>query len=178
MDKGEQCKCKTGCRNKRCACLKGGEPCDENCGCTKCDNPFNGVDTKNMTSCAIQNIEKYKALTAKDLAEVHELPCEHEKVTLEQLLGEYECRKCGETFWYSFCWTNVVQDSHTWHCKICGQCQDWLVWHCENCNRCTYGLSFPCERCGDESDEADQSHDQFLDSLKELETRWKKLAGG
>jgi hypothetical protein len=173
MDKGEHCKCKSGCGNKRCACFKGGEPCDENCGCMKCENPLNGVDTENLTDCAIQNIEKYKALTARDLAQVHKLPCEHEKATLEKLLGGYECRQCGETYWYSFCWKIVVQDNCTWHCKVCRQCRDWRVWHCDNCDRCTYGITLPCEHCGDEED---QSHDKFLASLKDIEARWKKLA--
>ena len=175
MCKNEHCKCKSGCCNKRCHCFKGGEPCDENCGCMKCENPLNGVDTENITNCAIQNIEKYKALTARDLAQVHKLPCEHEMAPLEKLLSEYECQKCGEMYWYSFCWEIVVQDNCTWHCKVCGQCQDWRVWHCENCNRCTYGITLPCEYCGDE---VDQSHDKFLDSLKEIEAKWKKLAAG
>jgi len=174
MKKGEHCQCKSrkACRSKRCGCYKSGEACDERCGCIKCNNPLNSVDTENMTSCAIQNIEKYKALTAKDLANLHDLPCGHEKATLEQLLSKIECQTCGEKYWYSFCWATVVQDSCSWHCKICGQCQDWRVWHCENCHRCTYGLSLPCEHCGYDIDESDG---KFLDSLKELEARWKKL---
>lgn len=178
MSKRENCKCKSleACSNKRCACLKNGEACDENCGCVKCSNPLNGVDIENLTACAIQNIKQYKALTVSDLAQMHPLPCEHEEVPLEQLLDMYECRKCGETFWYSFCWKSVVQDSHTWHCKVCGQCQDWRVWHCENCNRCTYGTSLPCEYCGDDVEVEDESYEKFLDTLKDLEARWKKIA--
>ena len=178
MSRREHCRCKSreACRNKRCVCLKNGEACVENCGCVSCGNPLNGVDTENLTDCTIQNIEQCKALTASDLAQVYQLPCEHEMVTLKKLLGSYECQKCGETYWYSFCWKSVVQNSHTWHCKVCGQCQDWRVWHCENCNRCTYGTSLPCEYCGDDLE--DEPHDKFLDSLKELESRWKKLAKG
>ena len=174
MAKSEHCQCKSreACRNKRCACVKNGEPCDENCGCTKCYNPLNGVNTENMNDCAIQNIEKYKALTAKDIAGLHELPCKHQTVTLEQLLNKFDCQKCGETYWYSFCWADIVQESCTWHCKVCGQCQDWSVWHCENCNKCTYGASLPCEHCGYEANESDHELKDFLQSI---EDRWKNL---
>ena len=64
----------------------------------------------------------------------YELPCGCEKVALIDLLGDYSCSKCGEVYWYSFCWDEVVQDSCTWHC--------------EKCNRCTYGVTLACEGCG------------------------------
>jgi hypothetical protein len=149
MDKIEHCTCKSGCRNKRCVCLKNDEPCDGKCSCVKCHNPLNGIDVENLSVCAIQNIEAYKALSAKDLAKAYKLPCEHEKVSLAKLLKDYDCRKCGETYWYSFCFGNVVQDNCTWHCNVCGRCQDWRVWHCDDCNKCTYGVTLPCEHCGD-----------------------------
>ena len=152
MTKTRHCNCKSGCQNRRCACLKNGEPCDENCGCTNCSNPLNGVDVEKLSVCAIQHIVTVKALSDKDLAATYQLPCEHEKVAIEKLLNDYSCTECQEIYWFSFCWGEVEQDSHTWHCEICGQCREWREWHCEDCNRCTYGISLPCEWCGDQHD--------------------------
>jgi hypothetical protein len=148
MEKEAHCNCKTGCANRRCACLKNNEPCDDQCGCINCQNPLNGVDVENLTTCAIQNVHEYKALTEKELAEKLELPCGDESVPLKQLIPGYVCPGCGEEYWYSFCWEMVVQDSNSWHCEICGQCRDWREWHCGDCNKCTYGVSLPCEYCG------------------------------
>lgn len=150
MIKHKHCNCKSGCQNRRCVCFKNNEPCDENCGCTNCRNPLNGIDVDKLSVCAVQNIQAFKSLSAQDLAVAYELPCGHESVPLQKLLKEYACQECGEEYWYSFCWNRVEQDSLTWHCEICGQCQDWRVWHCENCNRCSYGLTLPCEHCGDD----------------------------
>jgi hypothetical protein len=148
MIKEKQCNCKSGCWSNRCACLKNNEPCDENCGCTDCRNPLNGVDVENLSVCAIQNIETYLALSGEDLAVTYELPCQHESVPLKKLLKGYYCQECSEAYWYSFCWDTVVQDSCTWHCQVCRQCRDWREWHCEDCDRCTYGVTFPCQHCG------------------------------
>jgi len=155
MPKTVHCNCKSGCTNRRCACLKNNEPCDENCGCVNCRNPLNGVDLEGLTVCAIQHIAEYKALSKEELAITFELPCEHESVPLAELVKEYCCQECGETYWYSFCWDDVVQDSCTWHCEICQQCRDWREWHCDNCNKCTYGVTFPCEHCGAKGPYAD-----------------------
>jgi len=156
MMKFESCNCKSGCQNRRCVCLKNNEPCDENCGCANCRNPLNGVDIDNLSVCAIQNMEAYKALSTQELAALYELPCGHESVPLTQLLQEYACEECGgEDYWYSFCWRSVVQDSCTWHCEICNQCRDWREWHCENCDKCTYGITLPCEHCGNDSGMSD-----------------------
>lgn len=150
MTKREQCNCKSGCESRRCACFKSSEPCDENCGCVDCRNPLNGVDVDNLSVCAIQNIRACQALSAEDLAALHELPCEHERVPLGKLLKEYECQECGEAYWYSFCWDSVEQDSCTWHCEVCRRCRDWRVWHCDVCNKCSYGRSLPCEHCDED----------------------------
>jgi hypothetical protein len=150
--KEHQCSCKSGCRSRRCACLRNGEACDEQCGCTDCQNPLNGVDVTGLSICAIQNIEAYKALSPEELAVVHELPCGDASVPLEQLLKEYTCPECNEDYWYSFCWGIVVQTGDTWHCERCGQCRDWREWHCENCDKCTYGVTLPCEHCGSRSE--------------------------
>lgn len=148
MNKKFHCNCKTGCRTRRCACLKNGEPCDEQCTCTDCRNPLNGVDVDKLSVCAIQNIEELKALSEEELAEEYELPCGCERVPLRLLLDDYACQACGAVYWYSFCWGSVVEDSCTWHCKVCGQCRDWREWHCQRCNKCTYGVTLPCEHCG------------------------------
>ncbi len=147
-EKLERCNCKTGCTSRRCSCLKNGEPCGPECGCRGCKNPLNGVDLEDLPVCAIQNIEEYKSLTAEDLATTYELPCGHGEVPLGKLLKEYVCPKCDGTYWYSFCWDTVAEDSCTWHCEVCGCCRDWREWHCERCNRCTYGVTLPCEHCG------------------------------
>ena len=149
MGKYFNCNCKTGCLSYRCNCLKNNEPCDEKCGCNNCRNPLNDVDVDNITICAIQNIEKYKNLTHEELEEVHDLPCGHKKVPLKKLLNNYYCEECDETYWYSFCWQNVVEDICTWHCEICHMCRDWREWHCEVCNKCTYGVTLPCMNCED-----------------------------
>ena len=148
MEKAVHCKCKSGCKNNRCICFKNNEPCDENCECVDCQNPLNGIDVSNLSICAIQNIEKYRSLSEKEFEKMYELPCRCEKVPLRSLINNYACQVCGEIYWYSFCWEDVVQDSCTWHCKECRTCRDWRMWHCENCNKCTYGISFPCEHCG------------------------------
>lgn len=148
MEKKASCQCKSGCQNRRCACLKNNEACGESCGCIECQNPLNGVDLEALSICAIQNIEIYKDLSEEELAEEYELPCECEAVPLRKLLKDYTCRECGESYWFSFCWNDVVQYGDTWHCEICNQCRDWREWHCKRCNKCTYGVTFPCQHCG------------------------------
>ncbi len=148
MNKTVTCNCKGGCENKRCSCLKNNEPCGPDCGCGgSCKNPLNGLAVEKMTICSIQNIHHVKALTSKELAQKYELPCECESVPLKLLIDEYACKKCGEIYWFSFCWNEVVQDNCTWHCEVCNHCRDWREWHCPNCNRCTYGITLPCENC-------------------------------
>lgn len=57
-------------------------------------------------------------------------------------------------WYYSFCRGSrgnqgmLVQDSCTWHCRDCGECNDWREWHCGKCKECTYGVSIPCQGCG------------------------------
>ena len=148
MEKAFHCKCKSGCINRRCFCLRNNEPCDELCGCSNCENPLNGMDVEAFSICTIQNIIEYKELSSDELEEKYELPCGCEQVALKDLLGDYSCSKCREVYWHSFCWDEVVQDSCTWHCEICDICRDWREWHCKSCNRCTYGVTFPCEHCG------------------------------
>jgi len=148
MTKTVHCKCKSGCRNKRCVCFKNNEPCDEKCSCKDCRNPLNNVNVEDFSICALQNIEYYNNFSKEELEEKHELSCGCEEIALSKLVDYYSCSKCGEGYWYSFCWDEVVQDSCTWHCEICGECRDWREWHCKSCNRCTYGVTLPCEHCG------------------------------
>jgi len=150
MEKEHHCTCTTGCDTYRCGCLRKNEPCGEGCDCVDCQNPLNGVDVEGLTVCAIQNIEKVKALTDEELAERYELGCGHESVPLEDLLGKHACQTCGTAYWYSFCWEWVVQDDCTWHCEDCHHCRDWREWHCDACGRCTYGVTMPCEHCGND----------------------------
>ena len=155
MEKEYHCNCKAGCDTYRCVCLKHNELCDENCGCVDCRNPLNDVDVESLTVCAIQNIDIVTGLTEEELAERYELPCGHEQVALKDLLDDYYCEECAESYWYSFCWDAVVQDSCTWHCEICHECRDWREWHCDRCNKCTYGVTLPCQHCGTEGPMAD-----------------------
>ncbi len=109
MKKTVHCKCKSGCSNRRCVCLQNNESCDELCGCSNCKNPLSGMDVEALSVCTIQNIEEYKYLSIDELEERYELPCGCEKVPLKYLLGDCSCSKCGEVYWYSFCWNEVVQ---------------------------------------------------------------------
>ncbi len=151
MKKEHHCNCKTGCDTYRCSCLKHNEPCDENCGCVDCRNPLNGMDVENMTVCAIQNIDIVKDLTEEELSERYEFPCGHKSAPLRDLISGVYCEECGEDYWYSFCWNDIVSSGHTWHCEDCNQCRDWREWHCEVCDKCTYGVTMPCQHCGNDS---------------------------
>ena len=50
MEKTVHCKCKSGCENRRCVCLRNKEPCDEECKCVDCENPLNGMDVRETPS--------------------------------------------------------------------------------------------------------------------------------
>ncbi len=175
MAKVAKCSCKSGCANNRCACFKHNEPCGEQCDCTNCQNPLNGVDVDHLSLCAIQYFQKHPALSGEELARVFELPCEHEHVALKRLLNLYKCQTCGEVYWYSFCWNRVEQDNCTWHCGVCRHCRDWREWHCDRCNTCTYGVSLPCQHC-----EGVESYDEgeLANMLKTLETMYASLIQG
>lgn len=69
---------------------------------------------------------------------------------LQQEMNRLAYSKNDEMMMYfSFCRGDVwVQEDCTWHCRICGECNDWREWHCGKCNKCTYGVSLPCEGCG------------------------------
>jgi len=109
------------------------------------------IDISGLTDCAQKHIEKINSLASKTLDRKYKLPCGCESAALKDLIYGYECSECGELYHYSFCWQEVVQSSETWHCNICGTCQDSGVWHCKSCNNCTYGLTLTCEYCGKKS---------------------------
>ncbi len=106
---------------------------------------------EDLSDCLVHNIRAYKALSKKALEKKYELPCGCEEVALADLLEDYECLQCQETYSYSLCWKEVIQEGDTWHCKDCKTCRDWREWHCETCGVCSYGVSLPCEGCGKKS---------------------------
>ncbi|KAK5688788.1 hypothetical protein LTS10_000766 [Elasticomyces elasticus] len=62
--------------------------------------------------------------------------------------GLPECR----SWFFSGCRGFWEDESCTWHCKVCKECNDWKEWHCRNCKKCTFGVTIPCEGCGGVSD--------------------------
>ena len=117
--------------------------------CKNCKNPLNAFEhPEHLTQCALRTIIKRHIIPETELIKTYELPCGCEEVALKELLGKYVCKSCKESYYYSFCWNDVVQDDNTWHCEICNKCRDWREWHCVFCNKCTYGVSLPCEGCG------------------------------
>lgn len=114
-------------------------------------NALESINAEDLTDCAFDYISQHKALSKKAEEKKYELPCGCEEVTLGELVSDYQCSECDETYFYSFCWKEVVQSNDTWHCKSCGTCRDWREWHCDSCNICNYGASLPCESCGEKS---------------------------
>jgi hypothetical protein len=104
-----------------------------------------------QSDCFVAHSKKVKALTKEQLQKQHELPCGCEQTTLQELLSEYTCGECGETYFYSFCNREVVAINEAWHCKACKTCKEFSEWHCDRCNECTYGLTLPCDGCGEKS---------------------------
>lgn len=142
------CRCSGGCSNRRCRCFRDGQACGAGCACADCANPFDRLAGVTLGECARVHVVHIAGLSADARREQVELPCGCGTAPLEALLASHDCPGCGTSFWYSFCWNDVVQEGNTWHCATCRVCRDWREWHCERCNRCTYGQSFPCERCG------------------------------
>ncbi len=164
------CRCKNGCHTKRCTCLKNGQSCQNGCHCSNCNNPLNGIDVARMSTCAIENVQRYKALSRADLDVMMDLPCGCEQVPLQKLINLYSCSKCDEPYWYSFCLGEVVQDSCTWEqvplqklinlysCSKCDESywysfclgevvQNSCTWHCTKCGACRDWREWHCPRC-------------------------------
>ena len=146
------CQCKISCKTRRCACLKSGSACGVGCLCKSCNNPLNNLEgIEDLTACVLQHIARYQALSEKEKSTKHDLPCGCHKVRLKDLFHDYECPTCEETYFYSFCFKEVVQTDDIWHCRACGTCKESSEWHCKRCDECTYGLSLPCDGCGKKS---------------------------
>jgi hypothetical protein len=141
-----KCKCKTGCVNNRCNCIKEGRMCGDTCKCKDCENNVE------LSACALGHLKEVKKLTEEESKKEYEINCCGRSVPLKLLLKNYNCPECYSAYYYSFCFDDAMQDSCYWHCMICKKCDKWREWHCENCNKCTYGVSLPCERCGKRSD--------------------------
>lgn len=58
------------------------------------------AEDANLSLCARKNLRKLKALTTEALSTSHELPCGCQEVKLKDLLNDYDCEKCGETYFY------------------------------------------------------------------------------
>jgi hypothetical protein len=146
------CQCQSECKSKRCACLKEGKACTDRCCCLKCKNPFNTIkNAEQLTDCSRAHIKKVIALSEKELNKKYELLCGCEEAKLEELLEDYECSKCSESCYYSFCMGEVIYTNCMWHCHACGTCREDSEWHCKHCNQCTYGITLSCESCGRKS---------------------------
>lgn len=146
------CQCGSECQNKRCHCFKAGKPCSAQCRCQNCKNPFNQLDDAQLLSdCARGHIKSVAALTDAQLSLQYLLLCGCESASLKDLLQPHDCGKCGERYYYSFCFNDLADSASLWHCSICGNCSDDATWHCKRCNRCSYGLSLSCDNCGKKS---------------------------
>jgi len=149
------CRCRSGCGNRRCLCYRAGQACGDACRCVGCSNPFKHLKGSELGACAREHVQWILQLTENVKREVLELPCGCGEALLGDLIEEYTCPECEESYWYSFCWDEVAQSGNTWHCEVCRTCRDWREWHCPRCNRCTYGQSLPCETCGARSELAE-----------------------
>jgi hypothetical protein len=91
-----KCKCKTGCLNNRCNCIKEARICGESCKCKDCQNNVE------LSACALGNIKIVKQLTEEELNENYSLNCCSKLVPLKLLLKNYHCEDCFATYYYSF----------------------------------------------------------------------------
>jgi hypothetical protein len=48
----------------------------------------------------------------------------------------------AETYYYSFCQKDILEDMCSWHCIKCKKCLDWREWHCGECDKCNYFIYF------------------------------------
>lgn len=152
MKKTHHCLCQSACQTRRCACLKEGRSCGQECRCQNCKNPFNNFENaERLSDCARHNVKKVLALSTMALNKKYELPCGCASPSLKDLIENYRCKNCDEPYYYSFCLGDVVDTNSMWHCGACGTCCDDGVWHCKSCNKCTYGLTLACENCGKKS---------------------------
>lgn len=87
---------------------------------------------------------KWKDRRINSIAAGDEAPKEpHIQALLRNGLADEEGMR-----YYSFCRGQWERGDCTWHCRDCGECNDWREWHCGKCKKCTYGVSIPCQGCG------------------------------
>ena len=97
-----------------------------------------------------KDLQRWKEEWLQFLSSPHRNPSKQEDLLQALLrLGLSNAEEGGHREWYySFCREVWVEDSCTWHCRTCGECQDWREWHCGTCRKCRYGVTIPCEGCG------------------------------
>ena len=142
------CRCTTGCRTNRCHVSETDSLVRKVAVARTAATPSTASTSPGChRALSITYVDRYNARSEAELDTTIQLPCGCESVPLRGLLTAHDCTHCGESYWYSFCSEDIVQDSCTWHCSNCGACRDWREWHCDRCNRCTYGVTMPCENC-------------------------------
>lgn len=63
------CKCKTGCKTKRCKCNKGNKKCGAGCECTNCANPHNAGNEQEEPTVENEDSDEEEDLEEQDLEE-------------------------------------------------------------------------------------------------------------
>ncbi|XP_063427071.1 uncharacterized protein LOC134710618 [Mytilus trossulus] len=61
-------------------------------------------------------------------------------------VAEYLALNSNSNFYYSFCSSEIVPND-TWHCKVCGKCNQENEWHCPKCDKCSKAQP-ACQHCG------------------------------
>src|SRR5205823_4373423 len=97
----------------------------ETCSCVDCKNPFNNIENADQLSdCARHHITRVVLLSEKKLSQEYELPCGCESAVLKDLLEDYACSRCDESYYYSFCMNEVIDNNSMLHCRACGICRE------------------------------------------------------
>ncbi|KAI9908945.1 hypothetical protein PsorP6_015032 [Peronosclerospora sorghi] len=149
------CRCTSGCRNGRCACVKEGGMCDTSCRCTSCKNPFlmvkaAGADIEALLhdACFMQNVAKTRDMVQR-LEEQVTVACCDRRLKVVDCVQGHECKSCHRRYDFSWCMNKLVDTERTPrnHCTICKRCCDHRDVHCHDCNRCYFAgvtASLPC----------------------------------
>ncbi|XP_071162035.1 serine-rich adhesin for platelets-like [Mytilus edulis] len=61
-------------------------------------------------------------------------------------VAEYLASNSNSNFYYSFCSSEIIPND-TWHCKVCGKCNQENEWHCPKCDKCSKAQP-ACQHCG------------------------------
>jgi hypothetical protein len=160
---GVRCKCTGKCRNARCACVKSGLVCGDQCKCISCANPFvpmarEGIDIQLMVHdvCLMQYLSKIKDMQELLDSTVSYDCCEggggavQVKHTVE---NGFACPHCGAHFTYSWCNNRLCPDAKKprRHCAKCRRCGDHRNQHCDLCNHCYFAGVANSFRCSCQS---------------------------